>query len=80
MIERLLDLVLFRIWDHCWVFRPTAVTLALRLADNFPPAFKRMYYRRVLHGLTPRSWRYVQSRAPEIARAWDAVAVEGSTL
>ncbi len=75
MIERLLDLTAFFIWDRSWYFRPSAIRLAFRLDQTFPPKFKAMYYRRVLAGLTPRKWRYIQSRAPEIAASWDAAAV-----
>ncbi len=66
----MLDALIFRLWDRYWLLRPHCVCLVNRLDVRLPAAFRALYYARVLGKASPRVWRYLARRRPDVVFLW----------
>jgi hypothetical protein len=76
----LVDLVVFAAWDRARDLRPVSVKCAMRF-EQWPllmlmpcpicrDAMRAAYFRTALKGASPRAWRYLEARRPDIVFLW----------
>ncbi len=69
-MKRLIDRIVFALWDRFALLRPIQIRIALRADRRFDEPFLSLYYRFALRGLSKRGWRYLESRYPQVVILW----------